>query len=187
MESSVVGGVVDVVKTCLEIVALVVAGIWAYYKWRESNELSRQINMEVTAEEHPINDKSSVLVIRIVLNNVGYRSLIPGTKGLEVSVKRLFAGGDGPRLEWSKGQLVLDEVDILAHYKEEGAADYEDAFRLDRNGTYHETCALTIERGHVYLVQAALWLAEDDDQIEYCYHASTDPCVHSAGIAQLPL
>jgi len=139
--------------------------------------------MEVTAKEDPVDDKSSVLTIRIMLNNVGYRSLTPAAKGLEVSVKRLAASGQDRRLQWSRGELVFDEVDILAVYKEEGATDYKGTYRLDRGGVYHETCALTVDRGHVYLIQVALWLEDADLQIEYCYHVSPDSSGTVASLA----
>jgi hypothetical protein len=129
--------------------------------------------MEVTTEEHATDDENSVLIVHVVLKNIGYRSLMPGKRGLEVSVKRMPTPEPFKSLNWSEGQLVLDEKDILGVYKDDPQDDYGDGvYRLDRHGSYHETCALSISRGTVYLVQVALWLADDDLQIEYCFHAS---------------
>lgn len=174
---------VQIVKDGLTVVALLAGGGWAWYKWREANELCQQVIMDLTTEEYPVHDQSSVLVIGITLKNVGYRSLIPGSKGLQVSVRRCSGPNKDRCLERSEGEALLTEVDILSIYKEDGAKSYTDAYRLDRGSTYHETYGLIIDRGYVYIVEAGLWLAEDDALFEYHYHVSTDP---SRSVAHLP-
>ena len=157
---STIAGIINQIITSL---AIIVAGIWAYWNFVVRRTGIWNLQIIVNPEVLPYKNNKRLLVIYVTLKNIGSVKITPGSKGCRVTVYRLEKNGrEGKILDWEKGKIIMKEVDILKRYKgKRGYLGYE----IEPNCEFDEIETLIVKRGDLLLIQADFWWLKNEDVV----------------------
>ena len=155
---------VELVNKSVTTLAIVVAGAWAYWRYILHRERIWNLEMTLQAEHLNYSVDSELLIIKLKLKNVGKVKIMPGPSGCRVSCRKVPHNvGLGQVVEWKKCDPVIDEIDILRHYRISGGYP---KYEIEPGCEYHESETLVVQKKCVYLLKAEFWWKRDADSIE---------------------
>lgn len=159
--------VAAIMESLATVIAVAIAGAWAYRKYCARREHLCNLNVEPTATATIAGEKRALLGFEFRISNIGSRVFIPGNKGLEITVRRITTPDLG-EVEWSAGTEVFGPNDILAKYKhgQEGYVRGE-MYALDAGASYIEKCYIVVQSNELYMVQSRLHTLDGDSLTDY--------------------
>ncbi len=158
----------DLALKLATLVSIIAGGLWAYFKYIRQRLGVWNLKMTIIPEVLPYSRESALLVIKLDLKNVGFISIVPGSKGCTVAIRRVPAGlRDGQAVTWRSAEPFGEELDILTQYREYAEADdYEnEVYTLDPGGEYREQHSVIVPRGCIYLIEVTFWARHNRDSL----------------------
>ncbi len=155
------------------LVSIVAGGLWAYFRYVRQRLGVWNLKMTITPDVLSYSGESAVLLLKVDLKNVGLISIVPGSKGCTVAIRRVPTGlRAGQAVTWKSAEPFAEEFDILMQYREpSGASDYEnEVYALDLGGEYQEQHGVIVPRGFIYLIEVTFWARHNRDSVtEYSF------------------
>jgi hypothetical protein len=135
----------------LTMVAILVGGYWAYYKFRVTDEAEISAVVAVSAEVLPYSRESCLLLLHVRPKNIGNVPISFGNKGFVVTVRSVPAGSNPGALDLD-AQPKFYETDILQRFP--------DGYDLEPRADYDELVALVVPKGSMFSAKAVLNLPD---------------------------
>jgi len=157
----------DLINKLVASIAILGAGAWALWTFVLRREGVWNLQLTISPTDLPYGPGFRLLLIRVDLKNVGKVKITPGSKGCRVSVRKLPKDARaGEVLERDRGELLVEDVDILEHYRENGGyAGYE----IEPGCEYHELMTVIVPEGDILVIKGRFWWKENSDAItEHC-------------------
>ena len=163
----------DIVQKIVTIAAIITGGVWALFKFRLRREHVWNLEMTISSEQLHYSKNLCFLIVTVALKNVGSIKIVPGSKGLELTIKRLPTSIEKNTSVdwWNIEEELFGPKDILAKYKLDGKEDYKgEVYNLDPGCVYYENEGIILEKGYLYQFRLNFWWKENKDNIvQYSY------------------
>jgi hypothetical protein len=161
------------VKDVLTIVALLLGSGWAVYKFYIMRPLEWRIDLSgaFDSAQYNLDDRFCVVVLRITLHNIGPVPIIPGDRGLEVSIREIPATRQKKEIiNWDDCIRVVEDFDVLVRYKFTASKSYKGIYCIDPNVSFPEPVPIRLERNKMYACKINLWQWKNrDNVVNYAY------------------
>jgi len=145
----------DVIHHVVEVVAIIVGGLWAYFRFRIKRESKWNLNVKVAAAVFPHSSNRRLLIVNMTLHNVG-NVVVYGKKDdkegeccayvykIQKTDKDKYIGPI--EVDYNRAKNEVGKVNFL---EEEGY------YYLEPGATYEESAAFVVKAGRVYAVVGA--------------------------------
>lgn len=154
---------VDFVLTCMSLIAIPVAGWWAYHNFTVEDTHERNPNISVSADVLPYDDDHRLLVVHIRPKNVGKVpiELNGGKKGdIDVAIKALPSKLSNGYIDFEKLPPQFPILHIVSNFK--------GGYVLEPGIDYDEVETYVVKNNTTYVVYAEInhFNDEPDDEID---------------------
>jgi hypothetical protein len=154
----------DLELKSLLLLALVLFGVWAGYRFWIARTSAPMVQLTVSTEYQAFSGDSRLLLIHVKPKNIGKVNVQPGKDGLVVMV-RSIAPNAGPG--------VLDLEKMREVHKANLTDRFPDDYPLVPGVEYDEVLALVVPKGVTYAIKATLDLG-DDAEVSHTVVARTE-------------
>jgi len=141
----------DLLLKILSILAIMVAGVWAYYQHWVTDTAETNAQVTVSTEYLDYEDDSRLLLIHVKPKNIGKVAFEPGKQGFIVSVRRIPD-------KHPQGPMELDTFPEI--YKTDIVKRFSDEYDLEPGVEYDEIVALVVPKHSMYAIKATLDLGD---------------------------
>ena len=136
------------------VIALGIAGWWAYHQFSITETAAGNIQLTVASEVIKYSDKQRLLVIHVKPRNIGKTLVTPENKGFLVEVRKIPSGAPvGP----------LDLKKLPVSYKTDLMERFSDGYELEPGVEYDEIVVLVVPVGTMYAVRSELNLGDNTE------------------------
>jgi hypothetical protein len=156
----------DITSDIASVVAVIIGGIWVYRNYLKNRTSVWNLKIAIRPESYPYQKANDLLKIDVALMNAGKTVISPGSKGCQVTVRRLSQDtAAGQAIDLDAGDILFQE-DILRRYyrSHDGYKNYE----IEPGAEYHEMVGLAVVKGDLLSIRAEFnWQDNEDSISEY--------------------
>ncbi|AXL51524.1 hypothetical protein DSC91_004218 [Paraburkholderia caffeinilytica] len=157
----------DLALTCASLIALPVAGFWAYNNFAAEDTHTLNPNITVSADLLPYSQDFELLVVHAKPKNIGKVPVILRGKAngdIDISVKSISEGLTPPA---SKLAVAVNEakLDTVAENKNI-TSEYADGYYMEPGIEYDEVRSFVVRKNATYLVRVEIHDFEKDNFVD---------------------
>lgn len=142
----------DLLLKSMSIVAIVIAGVWAYYQHWITETTAPNVQIVVTTEFQQYGEDTRLLLIHVKPKNIGKVRVTPGRSGFVISVRSI------PE-KLKAGIVDLESFPVL--YSENLLKRFPDGYDLEPGVEYDEILAMIVPRRSLFTIKASLDLGDN--------------------------
>jgi hypothetical protein len=157
--------IVEIVQALATVLALVVGGVWAFFRFVAKREHVWNLDMTTNTAIEQYSSGMCLLVVRVTLKNVGAVPITPGPEGLLLSVRAVPTNLDCfHSIEWKECEpRQLEDYNMIGKYD-----PLKSGYLLEVGCTYQESHGVIVEAGRLYHIKVKFCEA-DDAIVDYSF------------------
>jgi hypothetical protein len=136
---------VTILQGIATIVAIVVGGFWAVYRYKIFREATSNPQIELEKCMIPYG-KNQLLAMTITVRNIGKTVVRAVDSGIKLSIKRMPLGSPcGNIVRWEHGQYLVRNIDVISAANPDEEDDIE-RYMLEPGDEYHESLTIVVPK-----------------------------------------
>jgi hypothetical protein len=170
MSLDIVRDVAETANYIMGTIAIIVGGIWVYWKFIYQRSGKWNLFMKVTADTLQYDAAHDLLKINVLLRNEGNVKISPGESGCRLTVKKLDRNlQENQIVDPDRGEPIVSDHDILRKYYRPDTA-YK-RYEIEPKSEYHEVEAVIVPKDCLLSVRVEFFWKDNSDSItEYCFY-----------------